>query len=147
MTVKTRHNQSPNTSAISAAERTKPKVAEVPAGGPGDEHAVTSVRVLFVHLIWLFIGPLALLLTLYGIAGTGNGWATTQDAVFFVLIGLMVWCRWLDQRSGQGTTINGEPSTWADFRRYALLTPAVAGAAWIVANVIGNHVLTMWGGL
>jgi hypothetical protein len=59
MTVKTRHNQSPNTSAISAAERTKPKVAEVLAGGPGDEHAVTSVRVLFVHLIWLFIGPLA----------------------------------------------------------------------------------------
>ena len=146
MTVKTRHNQAPTTSAISAAERTKPKVAEVLAGGPGDEHAVTSVRVLLVHLIWLFIGPLALLLTLYRIAAISSGWATTQGAVFFVLVGLMVWCRWLDQRSGQGTTINGA-FTLANFRRYAVLMPAATGAAWIAANVIGNHFLTRWSGL
>jgi len=92
---------------ISAAERTKAKVAKLLARGPEDKHDITSVRVLSVHLIWLFIGPLALLLTLYGIASISSGWATKQDAVFFVLVGLMVWCRWLDQQSGQGTTITG----------------------------------------
>jgi hypothetical protein len=62
--------------------------------------------------------------------------------VFFVLVGLMACCRWLDQRSGQGTTINGA-FTLANFRRYAVLMPTVAGAAWIAANVIGNYFLTM----
>ena len=102
MTVKSYHNHLPTASPVRAEKRTKPSDAEVLAKGPGDEHAVTSVSVLFAHLMWLFIGPLALLLTLYGIVSIGGGWATAQNAVFFVLVGLMVWCRWLDQRSGQG---------------------------------------------
>ena len=67
MTVKGYHNQSPAASTVRAEMRTKPNDAEVLAKRPGDEHAVTSVSVLFAHLVWLFIGPLSLLLALYGI--------------------------------------------------------------------------------
>jgi hypothetical protein len=94
---------------------------------------------MIAHLTWFFVGPLALLLMLFSIARAETGWVTILDAVFFALVGLTVWCRWYDQRSGQATTSYGEPATEADCRRYMLRMPVVAGVAWIAANVIGNH--------
>jgi hypothetical protein len=133
---------------FSAHTEVQPRLKDTGVAAPTPNAApdITSFRVLFAHITWFFIGPLALFLTLLCIVNAGTGWVTILDAVFFVLVGLIVWCRWFDQRSGQGTTSSGEPSTWADFQRYVLLMPVVAGAAWIVANVIGNHLLSMGGG-
>jgi hypothetical protein len=108
-----------------------------------DQVATTSLGIVGVHLLWLFIGPFALLLFLMNIARTGSGWLTGLDLGLLIVVILMLCARWIDQRSGQATTVYGEPSTWADFRRYALTLPVLAGVAWIVANVIGNHILTM----
>ena len=109
------------------------------AESPREKKAVTSFGVLIAHVIWFFLGPLTLMLLLLGIINVGGGWASALDAVFFVVIALMILGRWIDQRSGQGTTGYGEPSTWDDFRRYAIGAPILGVAAWIVANVIGNH--------
>jgi hypothetical protein len=113
---------------------------------PKDPTATTSFSLVIVHLVWLFLGPFALGLMLLGIMQSGSGWWTGLDLALLFVVAAMICARWIDQRSGQATTVYGEPSTWVDFRRYALTLPALAGAAWIVANVIGNHVLTIWGG-
>jgi hypothetical protein len=139
------HQNKPNTNpaANTAVQVSKDTdVAHTPNAAP----AITSLGVLFAHVTWFFVGPMALFLTLLCIVNVGTGWATVLDAMFFVLVGLTVWCRWFDQRSGQATNSYGESSTWADCRRYILWVPVVAGVAWIVANVIGNHFMTMWGG-
>ena len=78
-------------------------------------------------------------MTLLSIVRAGTGWATVLDFVFFVVVAAMVFARWVEQRSGQGATMSGEPSTWEDFRRYAIRLPLLAIALWIVANVLGNH--------
>jgi hypothetical protein len=114
--------------------------------GQKDNVVVTSLGVVGVHLLWMFVGPLALGFLLFSIAQSGSGWLTGLDLGLLLVVVLMLCARWIDQRSGQATTVYGEPSTWATFQRYALVMPIVAGVAWIVANVIGNHLLTMWGG-
>jgi hypothetical protein len=77
---------------------------------------------------------------LLNVVRTGSGWLTAFGATYFLVVAVMLLGRWVDQRSGQGTTTTGEPSTWEDFRRYALLLPPLALGAWILANVVGNHV-------
>ena len=78
MTVKSYHNHLPTASPV-RARKDEAQRSEVLAKGPGDQHAITSVSVLFAHLMWLFIGPLALLLTLYGIVSIGGGWADCTE--------------------------------------------------------------------
>ncbi|MHB0957795.1 MAG: hypothetical protein ACYC6N_23640 [Pirellulaceae bacterium] len=107
--------------------------------GSPEPVVLTSFKVLAAHVVWMFLGPFALVLMLINIVQTGTGWFSAFDATFFVVVAVMLLARWVDQRSGQGLKATGEPSTWEDFRRYALLLPPLAAAAWIVANVIGNH--------
>jgi len=88
--------------------------------------------------MWLFLGPLVLLLLLLGILQTGSGWFTGLDFAVLVVTGVMLLSRWAEQRSGQAVTVSGEPSTWSDFRRYAVLLPVVMAVAWVMANALGN---------
>ena len=106
---------------------------------PGERVVVSSCAVLGARIIWFFVGPFILLLILMNIVRTGTGWLTALDAAFFTVVAAMILGRWYEQRSGQGTTITGEPATGQDFRRYALLLPLVAIGAWILANALGNH--------
>lgn len=130
---------SPSKSTVSA----KSKGADFVASMSDKSPPVTTLSTLFAHFVWFFAGPAALLFTLFKIVNAGTGWVTALDAVFFAIVGFIVLCRWYDQRSGQGTTIYGEPSNWSDFRRYAVVMPTVAFLAWVVANVMGNHLLSM----
>jgi hypothetical protein len=107
----------------------------------GDQVSGTSLGIVAAHLLWMVVGPFALGALLLGIVKSGSGWLTGLDLGLLIAVVLMVCARWIDQRSGRGTTVYGEPSTWADFRRYALILPVLAGAAWFVANVIGNYLL------
>ena len=100
---------------------------------------VSSVPILVAHCTWYLLGPLFLFLILLAIVRAGTGWATALDFVFFIGVAVAVFCRWVEQRSGQAVTMSGEPSTWEDFRRYAIRFPLLAVALWIVANVLGNH--------
>ena len=103
---------------------------------PSDSFAVLGSRVF-----WMLVGPVALALLAMAIVCAGTGWLTGLDAAFFVVLGLIVAARAIEQRSGQGATSDGEPSTWAHVRRYYFRLIALAAALWFVANLFGNHVL------
>jgi hypothetical protein len=106
---------------------------------PANDRPVTSVKILLVHLVWLVFGPIALFVALYGIINSGTGWFTILDALFFLVVAMTIVARWADQKSGQGTTADGDPSTWNDFRRYATRLALLSAVAWIAANILGNH--------
>ena len=122
----------PAGSALSAAES--------PAAS-SERVVVNNSAVLGARITWFFVGPFILFLILINIVRAGTGWLTALDAAYFVVLAAMIFCRWYEQRSGQGTTTTGEPATWEDFRRYALVLPPLAIGAWILANAIGNHML------
>jgi hypothetical protein len=66
---------------------------------------------------------------------------TGLDTAFGMVVGLLLLSRWVEFRSGAATTPTGEPATPEQSRRSVTLPPPLAVAVWIVANVVGNHVL------
>jgi hypothetical protein len=105
---------------------------------PGE---ITSFGVLVARLTWVLAGPLALIGFVYGIVSSGAGWLTGLDVGFAIVVLLMLLGRWVDQRSGTATTVTGEPATPAQLRRYVTILIPGAAVVWVVANVVGNHVL------
>lgn len=105
---------------------------------PGE---ITSFKVLGARLTWILIGPLVLIGITYGVVTKGAGWLTGLDAAFVVVVGLMLLGRWVEQRSGTATTLTGEAATPAQLKRYMTTLTAVAAVVWVVANIVGNHVL------
>jgi hypothetical protein len=139
MTANSRQNRPASARPPKMAQEEATRAAHVATKESQDRRVITTFGGLFLRAMWFFAGPAALLLTLYGIAHAGSGWATVLDAVFFVVVGLMVWCRWIEQQSGRGTTVYGGASTWADFRRYVKTFLPLAVLAWLAANLLGNH--------
>lgn len=102
---------------------------------------ITSFTVFGARLTWSVLGPLALALVTMGIVSKGNGWLTVLDVIFGVIILWMLLGRWVEYRSGQGTSTSGERTTRSDFRRYVAGLLGMALALFVLSNVLGNHVL------
>lgn len=107
---------------------------------PDHTGEITSFGVLLARIFWTLVGPLLMLLLLYAIVESGRGWLTVWDIIFLAAIPLLVLTRWIEFRSGAATSATGEATSSADFRRYARMAPPLALAAWVLANVLGNHV-------
>lgn len=106
-----------------------------------DLNQITSLRVLFARLTWVIAGPIVLLLVTMGIASGGEGWTTWLDLTFAAVVALMIAGRWVEHKSGEGTTFRGTAQTDDHVRRYALGLALTAAGIWVAANVLGNHIL------
>ena len=116
----------------------KANVDSIGGTKPGEIH---SFSVLGARVTWIFLGPLVLLLSTWGIVAKGIGWLTWIDGLFVVVVGLMILGRWIEQRSGAATTVTGAPATQEQAKRYIMILIVTAIIVWIAANAIGNHVL------
>jgi hypothetical protein len=96
---------------------------------------------MLTMMIWLFVGPLAMVLTLVSIVQRGTGWTTFHDGLFFVFLLLSVAARWIDAINGDPLTSGGEATSTRGARQYTMLVVGAGVAAWVVANAIGNHLL------
>jgi hypothetical protein len=108
---------------------------------PENSPQITSISVLLGRIIWTFFGPVMLLLVTFQVA-THRGWFTPWDAAFAVLVLLMLAGRWIEQRSGEATTLWGEPSTLHDLHRYLWVLLVATAVIWTGANIVSNHVLS-----
>lgn len=109
-----------------------------------NEHQVgqiSSLWVLGARVTWTVLGPFALFLLSAGIVSRGTGWATALDVCFGAVVVLMLFGRWVEQRSGSATTLHGEPATLEQCKRYMIGLLLVAAALWGCANLLGNHIL------
>lgn len=101
---------------------------------------VSSGVALLGRLMWMILGPILALFITYGVV-THGGWFTPRDAAFAIIVAMMVGGRWVEQRSGSALTATGKPATVEHFRRYVRVLLPLAAGVWVVANVLGNHVL------
>jgi hypothetical protein len=99
------------------------RMSEKRAGDSPEQ--VTSHSVMVARLAWAMFGPGLFLLSLVPLARAGMK-LSAWDFVFLTSVGMMLWGRWAEQKSGNGTTLYGDPSTWAHFRRYSLILVAIA---------------------
>jgi hypothetical protein len=103
------------------------------------DSSTTSMSALFGRILWLMIGPLALILALYHIVTTSTGWWDASDIIYFVILGGMILGKWLEFRGGNPQTASGEPATPAQLRRYALTVLVAGPIIWVLANLVGNR--------
>ena len=82
----------------------------------------------------MFVGPAALLLLAYSLAGNNNGWFSTQSIAFLIVLVVVIVMRWLDPQTSEG-----EPTTGEHLRRFTATALGVGLAAWGIANLLGNH--------
>jgi hypothetical protein len=104
--------------------------------------STTPLSAILGRLFWMMAGPLGLVLAIYFIITSGSGWLTTADLLYFGILGGMILGRWLEFRGGSPETSTGEPSTAADLRRYVLTAVCAGPVVWVVANLVGNHLLS-----
>lgn len=103
---------------------------------------ISSGTVLLGRVMWMMLGPVALFFITLAIITKGGGWFGAEDALYGVIVALMIGGRWIEQRSGAARTATGEPATVEHFKRYARVLVPASVAMWVVANALGNHVLT-----
>ncbi len=118
-----------------------------PSAPPGDEGTpaqapmpVTSAWTVIERVIWMLVGPMALGVVCLNIASASTGWLTGLDAGYFVIVAVMIGCRWMELKSGHAMTAMGEPATWSDFNRYVVAMVPLAVVVWVTVNVVGNHI-------
>ena len=112
-------------------------VMEAPPVNEPDEAEYDSPLLLLTRMYWMGFGPIFALLSLIGVAGNSTGWLTVIDSVYFVLLALLPFSRWLEFRLGKAETSAGKPATGTDLRNY-LVVIAVGGLlAWAIAKLVG----------
>lgn len=114
---------------------------QAPSPPPASTPEISSVGVLLARLLWLLIGPIALVMLLYAIVSRGGGWLTPWDVAYLLLVPVVMCARWAEQRSGAATTATGEPALPEHLRRYVRVLAPLALLLWVEANVVANHVL------
>lgn len=107
---------------------------------PAPSPAPTLAAILS-RIFWMILGPFLLLNFGYVIATQGGGWLTLTDGFFLACVLGLIAARYVEFQSGAGRTSTGEPLTAEKLRRYLLGVVAVCGVAWLIVNVIGNHVV------
>lgn len=102
----------------------------------------TPLAAVLGRLFWMMLGPLTLGVAVYYILTSASGWRTVADIFFFAILGGMILGRWLEFRGGNPQTSTGEPASPAHLRRYVLFLVIGGPIVWLLANVIGNHLLS-----
>lgn len=101
---------------------------------------MSSFGVLFTRLAWMVFGPLALFLLISTIARSSEGWFTGPDFAYLGVLGVMLLSRIVEFRNGSAITADGQPMTKLHLLRYLVVTGVLGVAAWVVANILANHV-------
>ncbi len=93
-----------------------------------------SVGVLLARLLWMFAGPVALLLLGYSQVVNHQGWWTTKSAAYLAVLAAVIAARWRDPQSSEG-----RPVSRAELQRYSAGAAAIGVAIWVAANLLGTH--------
>lgn len=102
-----------------------PADASTPGGGLG----------CLLRLFWMVIGNLLLVLAVIAVAQAPSDKLVFGDILFWVVVALMVGCRWADVRLFQGTRADGTPASPSDLRRYILILAAGGGLLWLAIRL------------
>ncbi|MBI5761297.1 MAG: hypothetical protein HZA46_22530 [Planctomycetales bacterium] len=114
------------------------KTTNTPSSPP--PQPIGDTRVLIARISWFFLGPAIIFLLAFQIVRTGSGWATRFDAMFFIVLALIVLCRWYELRSGKGQDSFGNSATLDAFRPFLFRVLPIGLVIWALANVLLTRV-------
>jgi hypothetical protein len=96
----------------------------------------TSLVVVFDRLLWIAIGPAAMLITASFIVKHGAVWFSLPDLLFIAIIALIIFGRLFELRSGVAFTMDGQPATKENFKGYCIRLISTSACIWATLKVI-----------
>ena len=87
------------------------------------------------RIFWMMLGPLGLLMTAFKVY-LSDRWSVA-DVAFWLIVALLIGARYVDIVRFKGQTMNGEPATRAQLKRYVLLVLVAGAALWAIARALG----------
>jgi hypothetical protein len=89
----------------------------------------------------MLFGPFVLMVSAGMLALRGKGFSSL-DGVYFGTLGAMLLGRWIEFRSGQALTAEGEPATPGCLRRYFMGAITLVAVIWIAVHIAANFTAT-----
>ena len=114
-----------------------PRETKVPIQAPQKPDNPHEGLSMLMRLIWMMAGGVTLVFSLFAVMKARDFGAA--DAIFWIIVAMMVAARFLDVRFFQGATTSGEPATMRDFAQYVLMLLLGGGALWGLAHVVARR--------
>jgi hypothetical protein len=89
-----------------------------------------------LRISWMMVGNVVLLFCAYGITEHRSGVLSIADAFYWTLVGSLLAARYIDIRYLYGLTVDGDPASLDDWRRYAVFLVLVATGLWLVLHAV-----------
>jgi len=96
---------------------------------------------LLVRLFWMAVGNFILFFMVCGIVAGENKGLGLKDAVYAIVVVLLVLARYIDIRYLGGYTAQGAPASMAHWYRYVAGLITCGGVIWGLAHMV-NYFLT-----
>lgn len=107
---------------------------ETEDGSSSPPEEVTPGSAMVGRLIWAMAGPTFFLSLLIPMSKDPR-WVGKWEAAYVANLLLMIWGRYLEQKSGHGSTLYDEPSTWSHFRKYTMKLLVLGIASWVCVKL------------
>ncbi len=88
------------------------------------------------RLSWMLFGNIALIASAISIAKHKGGFLSYADLVFWIIVGALIWVRYIDITKMGGLTASEKPASLADWRRYIQYLGIFALVLWGVVHTI-----------
>ena len=90
-----------------------------------------------LRAFWMFFGNAVLALLLIAISRWDNGLLAPASIGFWIVVGLVVYARYVDVTRYEGTTGEGDrPATLLDVKRFSTWQVVIAGSVWVLVHAL-----------
>ena len=96
-----------------------------------------------LRMEWMVVGPLSVIIAAVMVALNGSGWVTWADLCFLIMVVAMIGARCVSFLCGDDPDESVQLETSrVTFGTYLFSWIPMAFCIWVIANVMGNYVLT-----
>ena len=103
-----------------------------------EDHKYDPPAGCLLRIFWMIIGNAILLSCAYGIVQHRSSPLSVADAFYWAIVGSLLAARYVDIRYLYGLTVEGDPASMADWRRYAVFLVLVATGLWIAVHAVAH---------
>jgi hypothetical protein len=108
---------------------------------PAKNDEPTSVIGLLLRLFWMFLGNIALGVSILMVLAERETVFSVADIIYGISLPLLVAARYLEITRYKGTTAEGEPATISHWKRYTVALLVFSIGAWSLC-----HGISFWVG-
>ena len=111
------------------------KVSQSPAT-PVDSEKYTPLGSILTRIYWMVFGHFGIVILAFVIASNNAPWFV--NFIYFLLVASIIVIRYVDITVYKGETVDGDPATLKDWRRYSLIVLGYTVLLYTAVKVVAH---------